>query len=304
MRNILFALALALATGGMAHACDLCGCGASSQYLGVLPRPDYNFAGIQYQGSRLSGAFPSPYENQPAELSEDYYHTLQLWGRYNIAPRYQLYAFVPFQYNVHRTDSATTTTTGIGDISALLNRIWLNKEGKTWSHLLQGGGGIKAPTGRHAGITELDRQGLPNMQPGTGAWDFMTNANYTLRRNKTGANLDASYMLTTANKDSYKYGNRLTVGAVGFYNLKIKEMTLLPQAGLRYEYALHDYDNYGRKWLNEQTGGYMCFATAAVQGYYKNYGARIAAQLPLGQHYSEGYTTALAKWDAGIFLLF
>ena len=142
------------------------------------------------------------------------------------------------------------------------------------------------------------------MQPGTGSWDFMVNANYTLSHRKVGLNADAAYTFTTVNKESYKYGNRFNAGLIAFYSLKVKSVNIIPQAGLRYDYTLHDYDNYDRKWLNDQSGGYMCFASAGVQAYYKKTGARFTYQLPLSQHYGAGYVTAQQKLDAGIFLLF
>ncbi|PQJ12236.1 hypothetical protein CJD36_000305 [Flavipsychrobacter stenotrophus] len=304
MKRIILSMLLAICIYMPAKACDVCGCSASNQFLGVLPGYDYNFIGLQYMSTYLSSAHPSAYENRPYEHSREYYNTFQVWGRYNMGKHYQLFAFVPYQYNIHRQDSADALHSGIGDISVLVNRILINKEHKKLQHQLLAGGGIKLPTGSHTSLSQLDKQGLPNMQPGTGSVDFMVNTNYTLRRKSAGINADAAYTFTTTSKDSYRYGNRLNAGAMAFYSFAVKKFAIMPVLGARYEYTLHDYDNYNRKWLNEQSGGYMLYATAGIQAYYKRLGARINYQLPLAQHYSSGYVTANYKVESGIFLLF
>jgi hypothetical protein len=191
-------------------------------------------------------------------------------------------------------------------VSVLAN--WLiikdNAANTHWRHQLFAGGGVKLPTGKYMGITAMDKQGLPNMQPGTGSWDFIANANYTVRKKTAGINVDASYTLTTANKESYKYGNKLNAGVAGFYFINKDQWSIVPQVGVRYEYSLHDYDNFSRKWLNEKSGGYMSFATVGIQAYYQKIGLRVIYQQPLWQQYSSGYLTALQRIDAGFFLLF
>ncbi len=288
------------------YACDVCGGSAGNQYLGILPKANLNFIGIQYQYNSFESNHPSLFENRPNERSKDYYNTFQVWGRYVAGKRLQLFAFVPYRYNSQQKDSVRTSSTGIGDVSVLANVVLLNNEetdGK-WQQQLLAGGGVKMPTGRYTGITALDRQGLPNMQPGTGSWDFMLNANYTLRRGNIGFNADAAYTITLPNGEDYKYGNRLNAGLLGFYTWNTGNISILPQVGFRYEYTLHDYDNYSRKWLNEQSGGYMCFATAGIQAYYRKLGARVTYHLPVEQHYAAGYVTARQRIDAGIFFLF
>lgn len=305
MKKIIGLMLLASAVFTSARACDVCGCSASNQYLGILPKANLNFIGFQYQFSSYTSDHPSLFENQPNEKGKDYYNTYQLWGRYNIGSRLQVFAFLPYRYNIQHQDATTTSTSGLGDISFLANAVILKeKDGQAWQQQLLAGGGIKTPTGKYSGISATDKQGLPNMQPGTGSVDFIVNSNYTLRREAIGVNVDAAYTITLPNSESYKYGNRANAGLLGFYAIKKKDFTILPQLGVRYEYTLHDYDNYDRKWLNEQSGGYMCFGSAGIQAYYKKLGLRLTYQMPISQHYGAGYVTAKQKLDAGIFFLF
>jgi hypothetical protein len=304
MKKIISVLLLAAVAYAPAWACDVCGCSSSSQFLGVLPGYSYNFIGLQYLHADYTSTHPGLRDTDPMEHAADHYNTLQLWGRYNIGKKYQVFLFVPYQFNYHHADSGRYDNSGIGDITVMANRKLLDKESCNISHLLTGGVGIKLPSGHHDGISILDKEGLPNMQPGTGARDLIVSTNYTLRYKKLGFNADASYTLTTTSSDSYKYGNKLNSGLLGFYALAAGRISMMPVTGVRYEYTLHDYDNYRKKWLNEQSGGYMVFAAAGVQAYYKKVGARVTGQLPMAQHYAAGNVTASYKLETNIFFLF
>jgi hypothetical protein len=269
-----------------------------------LPEPRLHFAGFQYQYNSFKAKHPSLFAGKPDEESRTRYNTLQLWGRYALSNRVQFYGFVPWRYNVQHADTNVHHASGIGDVSVMAGVVLVNRSGHTTQHQLLAAGGTKLPTGHYMGIAEADRQGLPNLQPGTGSFDFLLNANYTLRYRLFGINADASYTLTTANREAYKYGNRLSTGIMLFRTFTKGNADIIPQLGTRYEYTLHDYDNYPRRWLNEQTGGYMAFASAGVQAYYKKTGLRLTGNLPIAQHYSKGYVQSKQRLDISVFYLF
>lgn len=288
------------------YACDVCGCSASNQYLGILPQFYNHFIGFQYQYRSFNSIHPSPSINQPDEHSQEYYNAMQLWGRYYLGNRYQFFGFVPYHTNIQKADGGQINNSGIGDISFLANAVIIKADSShgSWKHSWLAGGGIKLPTGKYTGITSLDREGLPNMQAGTGSFDFIVNSNYTVRYKMGGINLDAAYTLTTANSENYKYGNRLNAGLLAFYWLQKKSVSILPQVGFRYEYTLHDYDNYDKKWLNDQTGGYQSFATIGAQVYRKKMGIHFTYNIPVSQFYAAGYVTVKQRLEAGVLLLF
>ncbi len=289
-----------------ASACDACGCGASSCNLGlgILPQFYRNFAGIQFQNRSFSSLHEANESGTPAQASDEQYQTIQVWGRYGLSKRVQLFAFFPYQVNTQTTGGATARTSGIGDVSVLGMVKLVNKFGKKANHTLFTGMGIKAPTGQYKGTTTRDAEGLPNMQPGTGSWDFMANANYTLSYGNKGINAEAAYTFTTANKYNYKYGDRLSSTLAGFWRKGIKNWTLLPSAGVKYEYTLHDYDNYARKWLNEETGGSIMYGTMGMQVYYKQAGLQLNMDLPLAQNYAGGNVSARYRANAGLLFMF
>jgi hypothetical protein len=306
MKPILFAVALLACVSNNTRACDLCGCSANNQYLGILPQFYKQFIGIQYQYTSFSAKQASLMDPSEYERAYAFNNTYQLWGRYYIGDRLQFFGFVPYHDNRGNDAGNNFRTTGIGDVSILANALVIKDDSncKTWHQTLLTGGGVKMPTGKYTGITTLDEQGLPNVQAGTGSWDFIVNANYTVRRDKFGINADAAYTMTTVNTAGYKYGNRLNAGVLGFYWWAKKDLSILPQAGAKYEYTLHDYDNYSRKWLNENSGGSIVFGTIGVQSFYKRYGAKVVYNIPVSEHYSGGNVTVNPRLETSLFFLF
>lgn len=307
MRSLFLTIIIAIVSYN-ATACDLCGCSAGSQYLGILPQFHKHFIGLQYQYTSFSADQPSFMDPAEHEKAYEFNNTVQLWGRFNVSDRLQLFGFVPYHMNHGNDVGEDFKVNGLGDVSVLANAVVIKDKNDTdfnsWHQTLLAGGGIKAPTGKYTGITTLDEEGLPNVQAGTGSWDFIVNANYTVRHGKTGLNADAAYTITTAGKAGYKYGNRLNSGLMAFYWIGKHDFSLLPQAGVRNEYSLHDYDNYARKWLNEGSGGNILFGTVGIQAYYKRYGAKTMYSIPVSQHYAGNNVTVQPRLETNLFFLF
>ena len=289
-----------------AAACDVCGCSGSNQYMGILPQFYRHFIGLQYQYRTFSSEHIPFRAGDEPEHSTEQYQTIQLMGRYYISKRIQLLAFLPYHINRKDEDGVISHSNGIGDASILANTEILNTKDAdaTMQQKLFAGGGLKLPTGHHDALASTGTDGLPNMQPGTGSWDFLANVNYTIRRKGIGANADITYTQTTPNHESYKYGNRLSVGVTGFYWWQRKYVRLLPQAGLRYNYAATDWDNYSKGWINDVSGGHQLFSAVGTQAYYKMWGVQLLWYQPLEQHYAQGLVTAGAHTEATFFFLF
>ncbi len=303
MKRLWYGLLL-LATPIATNACDVCSASTGGQSLGMLPQFYRHFIGVQYQYRHFSSRQTGLSSDVVTQTSEQYFHTAQVWGRYTVGKRVQLFAFLPHHTNMSRQNGTTTIMQGIGDATVLANvTLVRSADSATWQHALQAGGGVKMPLGTYKGITQLEQQGLPNIQPGTASWDFPVNVNYTVKRNKLGANVDATYTFTTANSDSYKFGDRLSTQLTAFYWWQQSNFTILPQLGVRYEYALHNYDNYARKWLNEQTGGMIVYTSVGAQVYWKKLGMQFAYYLPIAQDFADGNVTANSRADIGLVFL-
>lgn len=285
-------------------ACDVCGSSISSQSLGLLPQFSKHFVGVQYLYTTSQSIHPSLFEGKPNEESSQVYQYIQVWGRFQINQRFQLFAFVPYVHNSNTEINQSLNSSGIGDVSAMINYSFPLAEKANKKRMLLGGIGMKMPTGAFNSSSNGQRNGLPNTQTGTGSWDVVGNINYTQKGKKWGYNIDASYTLTTANKWQYKFGNRLNTAAVAFYWLEYQQIKIVPQTGLRVEYALYDYDDYSKKWLNEKTGGIITFATFGTQLFIKNFGAKATISVPAYQQYAAGYVRSSSRFEGGIFILF
>ncbi|OSZ79594.1 hypothetical protein CAP35_15495 [Chitinophagaceae bacterium IBVUCB1] len=301
MRSIALAFFLLIQTA--TRACDVCGTAGNSQGLGILPQFYKHFVGLQYQYRSFSSTHPSVFEWMQPESSKEYYQTMQIWGKANIGSKWQVFGFLPYQYNKQVTSTKSTQYQGIGDVSTVIMATLLRTPDTSagLKHILIAGGGIKAPTAHRN--DNAGTGNAMNLQTGSGSWDFVANVNYTIRSNNAGINTEAQYVITTAN-NNYKYGNRLSAGIAGFYWHKWGNWVLQPQLGIRLDYALHDYDNYSQKWLDRGTGGYIGLSNAGLQFFYKRIGLQCNYALPVWQQYAKGNVRATHRFDSGLLYFF
>jgi len=268
------------------NACDICGCGNSGSFFGILPQSHMRFAGIRYRvknyESHLNSSFFRAQEN---------FQTTELWARFYPIKRTQVMVFVPYNWNtqtLYRTETPQQIS-GLGDVSALVhynvfNTFWdstLHKIDQT----LMIGGGVKAPTGKFRYVEDGTEVANANFQLGTGSVDFMLNAIYNVRYNKWGANLDATYKINTQNTNQYRFANRMSGSISVFRTLALSSLTLMPNAGVYVEHFGYDTKN-GNK--NTFTGGTLSTANAGLELYYKKISAGITYQTPLYQQLSDG----------------
>ncbi len=284
-------------------ACDVCGAVSNNQSLGILPQYYKHFVGIQYQYRSFNSVHPSVFEGMPSQNSSEYYQTVQIWGKVNISNRLQLFAFVPYQYNNQQTDVSSISIRGMGDASLLaMGTIVRTPDSvKNVKHLLLAGAGIKAPTANMNKTATLGN--ALNLQTGTGSWDIVLSGNYTIRNNKSGVNTDVSYVITTPSSN-YKYGNRFSMGITGFLWYKTGNWALQPQVGIRYDLALHDYNNYSQKWLDRNTGGYISYTNIGIQLFHKRIGLQTNYAIPIWHNYAKGNVKAISRYDIGLLYFF
>ncbi|MBS1616500.1 MAG: hypothetical protein JST06_10335 [Bacteroidetes bacterium] len=303
MKRIFLLILLALIAGPVV-ACNTCGCSASSPYLGILSQRGGSFLGLQHSYRWFESYHDASEQAMPP--GKEQFQTLQLWGSYAIG-RLRLLAILPYQYNLKQEDGVHSRLSGLGDATLLVNLQLLKPNGNCggWQQFLQAGAGIKMPTGAYDNsVLGSGDELAPSMQAGTGSWDYLANANYTLRHADWGFNLEGSYTLTTPNRQTYKYGNRLSSALQAFREIPWKQLRYIPAAGLRFEQAEQDYDNYPSRSRAAYTGGYFLYATAGLHVYSQKWGAELGYNLPLTQHYGADLVQAKGRLELGILRLF
>ena len=270
-----------LLTKSQVSACDVCGCSMGGTNLGILPQFHKNFIGVHY----FYRGFSSEHTilgTETKSTSQELFQTTELRGRFHLNKRVQLFVLLPININQQTENSVTSTFTGLGDISTFANYSIDNNGdslGKKWKHNLQLGGGIKLPTGSYK---KLDENNIlnPNIQTGTGSFDILIDAIYTVRYKKWGLNNTVFYRFNTTNSNDFKFGNRFTLATSFFYWANIKGYSLLPSIGINYEKADKDLHN---SFIVDQSGGSSLFTTYGLDFYYKSFTLGVNFQLPVFQ---------------------
>lgn len=247
-------------------ACDICGCGVGSYYIGILPEYNKRFIGLRYQHKNLQTHLGPQGQTTPLSTDETY-QTAELWGGWNISTKFRVLAFVPYNFNKRSSQASAGAKDGLGDIALMgyYNLFTQNTtvKSKLLVHSLWLGVGIKAPTGKYEANERLNVQETPNnFQLGTASTDFTINAAYDVRLNDLGFNFNANYKMNTENKYEYRYGNKFTTNALLYYKFRLfHQLTIAPNAGILYETAAKDVEN--NKYEMDVSGGY---STSVITG--------------------------------------
>ena len=298
MKIRIFLFAALIVSGYVANACDVCGGGGGGSLFGILPQYQKHFIGFRYKYS----AYQSTHHDE-STYGNDYMNTAELWGRYSVTDRLHFYAMVPYQFVKRDEDGVISTMNELSDITVLANYILLDNSRNAQplvKHIFQLGGGIKLPTGKSDIVRNF--QSLPeNLQPGSGTFDYLMTAVYTMRIKNYGLNADINYKYNTTNNRHYKQGNRFNASARFFAWYNYGSISLLPNVGIDYEHANIDTK---RSQNVEMTGGKSVFTGIGVDVYYKSFAAGCRVQNAVYQHLNEGNTTGKWRVNAQILYLF
>ena len=249
-------------------ACDICGCGVGSYYIGILPEYNKRFMGLRYQYKTLQTHLGPQGQRTPLTTNETYQST-ELWGGWNFGQKFRVLAFVPYNFNERFNQDERGTKNGLGDIAIIGYFNVFNKTGTLGSKLLVQslwfGAGIKTPTGNYEPTERLAVQESPNnFQLGTASTDFTFNAAYDIRYHDLGLNANVNYKLNTENIYNYRYGNKLSTNVLAYYKFRLfHTFTAAPNAGLLYEKSEKDIEN--NTYEVAVSGGHSLAAIAGVE---------------------------------------
>lgn len=277
------------------HACDVCGCSLGGSYFGILPQFNKNFVGLRWSQAKFNAHMNHHSEYLGEEFSNDTYSKVELWGRFYVSKKIQVFAFVPYAYNDMNGTEQVLKASGLADVTLLSNIMLFNTgedKKKKFKHTLVAGGGIKLPTGSH----DLEDQGKlvnPNFQLGTGSTDFLLSTVYTLRYQKVGLNSELGYKINTRNSNDYLFGNQFHASGQFFYWQNVKAFKFLPNTGLYYETA--DHHKAGNI-VQSNTGGSALLFTSGLETYYNNFSIGVNYKYPLAQEFnSDDISTIKSK---------
>ena len=281
-------------------ACDMCACGAGSNYSGIIPNFSKNLVGLRYQHQKSTYILNDINANGTSIVEGDNYHRTDLYFRYYATKRVQLMAFLPYQVHQRIESLRTTTITGVGDINAIAYYTFFNTGdsiGKTHKHTWYAGGGVKLPTGKYQQRDETKAM-LPSLfQIGTGAYAFSVQNIYTYRFKNVGINTNLQYRYNLKNEIGFKLGNQIIANANLFYFKKFRTFSLLPSVGFLFD-QIEKNENFNLK--NPTTGGYASMASIGVDTYYKRFVFQLMAFSIVDQNLSVAMPQNRWKFTFGV----
>lgn len=294
MKKTVLILLLTISTLTVSYACDICGCGAGSNYVGILPDFGKKIFGLRYRYNSLLSHVGVGGATTYLTTKESY-HITEAWGGFNIGNRFRIMLTVPYAINERTNQGTTTSKNGLGDVSAYGYYQLINHRKSIGNKLLVQslwiGGGIKLPTGKYNPKDKSTTGENTNLfQLGTASVDYSVNVMYDVRLQDAGLNLAASYKMNGNNKYEYSYGNKLNASAQAYYKVRIKnKLTVAPNAGILYEFAQKDIDNKSEV---DISGGRSLLGTAGVELAFKKIAIGGNWQTPFSQNLASGIIKA------------
>ncbi len=266
MRLVFVLLLLTTATEIFSQAC--CCTGAGVNYT-ILPNIDMHVVGFRYGYRNFYNEKHSLNSEQNGMVTKQHLHTTEIFGRFNLNKHLQLSVFLPVSVISQNSSNKLETTSGLGDMSLLLQYQVLDPlkcTGKKYKHQLRIGAGVKLPSGEF----EMNNNNMfvTNLQLGTGSVDFVFSSIYTLRISKIGLNTSVTYRMNTSNPQQYKFGNRAQSSVQLFYLAEVKNVQIMPSLAVNYE---HQSRNLIQKQLLSYTGGSFLTASIGFDVYYKQF---------------------------------
>jgi len=237
-------------------ACDICGCGAGTSYLGMMPEYNNNIVGVRYRYSAMRTHL-GPQQSTTYLTTDEQFQVMEAWAALKIKKNWRIMAQVPYSFisKTNLAESETESTSGISDVQVLAQyHIWNKKHNLGYQLLIFDawlGGGFKLPTGKYKSYNTNNSLNL--FQLGSGSWDAVLQGALDIRLQDVGFNMNALYKINSANSSAYYYGNKLALNGQFYYKFSLgKDINLVPNLGIKYEKNRRDQQ---RNVVLDATGG-------------------------------------------------
>jgi len=295
-RYIIIMMAIILLPA-LSFACDICGCGAGNNYIGILPDFHKHIIGLRYRYNAML-THVGVGGTSTYLTTREKYNTIEAWGGWNIGKRFRLMAVLPYSINSKTNQDVVKVRSGLGDISLSGFYQLLNKRSPVGNKLLVQslwiGGGIKLATGQYNPADKsASGQNTNLFQLGTGSYDFNISAMYDIRLQDAGININSAYKINTANRHDYQYGNKFNFNTQAYYKFRVKKKWMVaPNAGIQYETSQTDRDGNIQVTVS---GGNVLLGTLGVETVIGKMAIGANYQTPISQQLANGIVKAQSR---------
>ncbi len=253
-------------------ACNSCGCDITSR---IYPSDFARFAGIGYSLNHFKG------KHREGSFSHEYYHRADLFGKLAFNSRLELIVNIPYMSTITSSEGTINDMiSGLGDMAILTRYAIYDSARIGLSKRFVIGGGIEAPTGKN-NIKNSVGDIVQPLQPGSGSWDFLLNANYAIRNLNYGFVADGGFKWHTKNVNGFKRPNFLTLNVEVLKYISIKRSKLAPK-------LLASFEQTFKASGNDSTLNFLARRNFLTLGLgldytYKNYFVSANYRLPIYQ---------------------
>ncbi len=284
MKKIIGFVLIMASTSFHSSACDVCGCAVNPGMGDVIPGVFSNYFGIR-SNIRHFQSEHFGFLGEPPILSNEWFHTTEVYGRYSPTRRIQFLGFIPYNAVAKTEDDQNMAlTNGVGDMRLKINTLVIDKKDTAQNSIFNVfiGGTVKLPTGRYDYIDGEQQYFRRTMLPGTGTMDFSLGTDVIYRKNNLGGMASFNYTWRGENDLNYNFGNVGFGQITGFYQLKRPNSSFLFETGAEVTNLEADYDmRFNEKqiysegwmisplvkvtWFSEKWSVYGKFNKAAIQ---------------------------------------
>jgi len=295
-RFLLLALLCNVAAIGL--ACDVCGAGAASQNMGLMPFYHKNYVRLSWSHTPFTTLNPYGADTR------DNFYTSEIAIRYHFTDRWKVNLAQAFSSNLRYDGDVVQRLTGLGDLRANLFYTLFNKKRISEKNALSGeiGFGVKAPTGKYD--PNIHDQNLPeNFNPGTGNWSSSAQTNWVLQSEKYGIATSVSAQFNASSTDGYQYGSQVAGNFIAFAKFDMKKKWYFtPHAGVYHEYI--NQDRYSNELLVDGTGGKGSFLQAGFNVGKDKWMVSSTYFIPIVQSYSEEEVISKSRFSIDLNYFF
>lgn len=296
---LLLTVALIAFNNVPSFACDICGAGSGSYYMGILPEFNKRFLGLRYHYNTLETHL-GPDGRRTPNTADETYQSVELWGTWNLGNRWRVMAIVPYNFNQRTVERAGEVghKNGMGDVVVagyfkLFEQVNETAASGDFVQSLWVGAGVKLPTGAYddAFRTAVAQDAPNNFQLGTASTDLLLSAAYDMRLSEMGLNVNVNYKANTENAHEYRYGNKLTTSLLVYRQFSMGEQVrLAPNVGTLLDTQSKDV-LYG-KYDVAASGGHLWSGLLGLEMNFGKLSVGANYQLPIRQQLADGRAKA------------